>query len=295
MPVDDGLGMDPKLGLGRDPRVEFKLEPGLTSPLGLVMLEGLLRELGLTILGFKGSGLALTGGKVTLGLGLGGFSLVTPAICGFDLACGVLGGIAFVDVSDSVELEFVRPDPSPWDLVVEVGLLATLNPVFFGVNFKLFDADAKRGFLRAGVTEDGRPPDLPGVAETIFLFTGLNGSFLRTFVFLVTDPGCFKLSVCFCPRFFLVLVKRGFLAVGLVLEGGSIFSLEECFSTFITVDFFFISLFSFTERPSDSSIELNLFCTDSSSSGVDTIPMSSFLGSIVSLSSRASPKLGDMH
>jgi len=78
--------MEPKFGLGKDPNVEFKLEPGLTNPLGLAMLEGLLRELGLAFMGLTGSGLLMPAGKVAFGLGFGGFSLVTPAICGFGLA-----------------------------------------------------------------------------------------------------------------------------------------------------------------------------------------------------------------
>jgi len=78
--------MEPKFGLGKDPNVEFKLEPGLTNPLGLPMLEGLLRELGFALIGLTGSGLLVPVGKVALGLGFGGFSLVTPAICGLGLA-----------------------------------------------------------------------------------------------------------------------------------------------------------------------------------------------------------------
>jgi len=201
-----------------------------------------------------------------------------------------------VVVNDSVELEVVSPDASLLLVMIEDGLLATLNPVFLGVNFKLLDADAKRGFLRAGVPVDGRLPCLTGVAEINFLFTGLNGSFLVSTVFLVTDPGCFKLSFDFGTEFNLELFKRGFLAVGLILGGGSIFSLQDCFSIIALVCFFTLTSISSKETPSDSSILLNLFSTTSSSFDGDTISRSPLLVSVATVSHFVSPtKLGDTH
>jgi len=69
--------MEPMLGLGTEPRVEFRPAPGLAMPLGLVSPEGLIRPLGLAMLGLRGSAL-LIAGKVALLLGFGGSSLLTP-------------------------------------------------------------------------------------------------------------------------------------------------------------------------------------------------------------------------
>ena len=74
--------MELRFGLGRDPMVEFKPEPGLAKPLGLTMLDGLGRELGFAMAGFTGSALLLPAGRVRLLLGLSGFSLFTPTNCG---------------------------------------------------------------------------------------------------------------------------------------------------------------------------------------------------------------------
>ena len=69
--------MEPMLGLGTEPRVEFRPAPGLARPLGLVRPDGLIRPLGLARLSLAGSAL-LIAGKVVLLLGFGGSSLLTP-------------------------------------------------------------------------------------------------------------------------------------------------------------------------------------------------------------------------
>jgi len=69
--------MEPMLGLGTEPRVEFRQTPGLAMPLGLVSPEGLIIPLVLARLGLTGSAL-LVAGNVVLLLGFGGSSLLTP-------------------------------------------------------------------------------------------------------------------------------------------------------------------------------------------------------------------------
>ena len=69
--------MEPMLGLGLEPRVEFRPAPGLARPLGLVKPKGLIRPSGLARLGLAGSAL-LIAGKFRLLLGFGGSSLFRP-------------------------------------------------------------------------------------------------------------------------------------------------------------------------------------------------------------------------
>jgi len=116
-------------------------------------------------------------------------------------------------------------------LVVVLGLLATRNPVFLGVNFKLLDAEFKIGFILLGVADEEGTFLLLGVAVTEFLVKGLNtlGVFLTSVAcLLVSDPGVLRLSLGLATEFNLGFESKGFftsvLALGL---GGSMFSLIE--------------------------------------------------------------------
>jgi len=219
-------------GLGRDPMVELRPALGLTMPLGLDRPEGLDRELGLLMLGLTGSAL-LPAGKVALVLGLGGFSLLTPGTwgCAVGVARGVFScGIVLV-LLGSVELGLVT-GVSLLLVVLEGGLLATRNPVFLGVNFKLLDAEVRIGFFSDGVADDERVLLLvTGVADTGFLLLGFNtllGVFFTSFTFLVTEPGGFKFSLGLDTEFSLGLESKGFLTSVLILGlGGSMFSFVE--------------------------------------------------------------------
>jgi len=69
--------MEPMLGPGLEPRVEFSPAPSLAEPLGLVKPNGFIRPLGLARLGLAGCAL-LIAGKFWLLLGFGGSSLFRP-------------------------------------------------------------------------------------------------------------------------------------------------------------------------------------------------------------------------
>ena len=133
-------------------------------------------------------------------------------------------------------------------VVLEGGLLATRNPVFLGVNFKLLDAEFKIGFLSEGVADeeflseevadDERVLLFTGVADTDFLFIGFNtllGVFFTSVTFLVTDPEGFKFSLGFETELSLGLKSKGFLISVLILGlGGSMFSFVEDVSILLT-------------------------------------------------------------
>jgi len=211
--------------------VELRPALGLAMPPGLDRPEGLERELGLVMLGLVGSAL-LPAGKVMLLLGLRGFSLLTPGTWGCDvgvargaLSCGivlVLLGSDVLGLVTGVSLLLV---------VLEGGLLATRNPVFLGVNFKLLDAEVKIGFLNEGVAEEESVLLFTGVADTDFLLIGFNtllGVFFTSLGFLVTDPEGFKFSLGFDTELSLGLDSKGFLTSVFILGlGGSMFSFED--------------------------------------------------------------------
>ena len=116
-------------------------------------------------------------------------------------------------------------------LAVVLVLLATRNPLYLGVNFKLLDAEAKIGFILLGVADEDDTFLLLGVAVTEFLVTDFNtlGVFLTSLACLfISDPGVFRMSLGLATEFSLGLESKGFftsvLALGL---GGSMFSLIE--------------------------------------------------------------------